>query len=81
MRELTTQELDLVAGGLDIESNFARINIAQKVVSIGIAVGHVATAEASAYGKGTATDTNTETSPYSSQSSSVSVTGGSYFSY
>ena len=80
MRELTTHEIDLVAGGLDIESNYAKIHITQKVTSVGFAYGNVATAEATAVGyNGTATATNTETSPWSSSSSSVSVSTGAYY--
>ncbi len=73
MRELTTQELDLVAGGLFLGSDYTHVSISSKIYVAAKVYGNSALAEADAYGYNTFTDVQTVTTPYSSQSSAVSV--------
>ncbi len=79
MRELTTQELDLVAGGLKLPSDGNHVFSSVIVSGVALVKGNIATAEAEAYGKNTLTETSTVTSPLSSSSSSLSATAGSSY--
>jgi hypothetical protein len=79
MRELTTQELELVAGGLALDSSYNHVFSSVYVAAHASVKGNIATAEANAYGRNTLTETVTTTTPYSSQSSSLSATAGSSY--
>ncbi len=79
MRELTTQELDLVAGGLKLPSDHNYVFSGVTVAASAYVKGNIATAEATAIGNGSLTETSTVTTPYSSSSSSLSATSGSFY--